>query len=239
MNYVGSKQKLKKHLVPIIQKAIDDTGASVYIEPFGGGGNVIDDIHCDTRMYYDDNPYLVALWEHFLETTGDVPDVISREEYQKVKANMGSYPDWYVGLVGFLASYKSGFFNGYAGSWTSKDGKKTRIWFSENKANMMRQLPKMRDVRFECADFRKIDIPDGSVVYCDPPYKGTKTYKGTCEFPYDEYYDWCRDVGKRATLLMSEIWMPDDFEVVWEKDIALTMDHNQRGRKRQERLYTI
>lgn len=37
MNYIGSKGKLKKHLIPIIQKKIDDIGACAYIEPFGGG----------------------------------------------------------------------------------------------------------------------------------------------------------------------------------------------------------
>lgn len=189
-------------------------------------------------MYYDDNPYLVALWKHLLETTGDIPDVISREEYHEVKENRENYPDWYVGLVGFLSSYKSGFFNGYAGIWTSKDGKRTRCWFKENRANILRQLPKMKDVRFKCADFRDIEIPDNAVVYCDPPYRGTRKY-GKEVFPYDEYYDWCQEHARHATILMSEIWMPEDFQVIWEKDIAMTMDHNQSGRKRQERLYTI
>ena len=155
-----------------------------------------------------------------------------------MKKNRENYPDWYVGLVGFLSSYKSGFFNGYAGTWTSKDGKKTRCWFKENRANILRQLPKMKDVRFECADFRDIEIPDNAVVYCDPPYRGTRKYNKEV-FPYDEYYDWCREHARHATMLMSEVWMPEDFQVIWEKDIAMTMDHNQSGRKRQERLYAI
>ena len=37
MRYIGSKSRLKKSITPILQKAIDDTHATVYLEPFGGG----------------------------------------------------------------------------------------------------------------------------------------------------------------------------------------------------------
>lgn len=37
MVYVGSKRKLKKHIVPILQKCIDDSGFTTYVEPFVGG----------------------------------------------------------------------------------------------------------------------------------------------------------------------------------------------------------
>ena len=37
MKYIGSKRRLKKSITPILQKAIDDTCATVYLEPFGGG----------------------------------------------------------------------------------------------------------------------------------------------------------------------------------------------------------
>lgn len=44
MKYIGSKRRLKSSITPILQKAIDDTHAAAYLEPFGGGANVIDDI---------------------------------------------------------------------------------------------------------------------------------------------------------------------------------------------------
>lgn len=37
MKYIGSKRRLKKYLIPVLQKAIDDNHATYYIEPFGGG----------------------------------------------------------------------------------------------------------------------------------------------------------------------------------------------------------
>lgn len=39
---MGSKAKITKYIVPIIQQKIDESGARYYVEPFAGGCNVID-----------------------------------------------------------------------------------------------------------------------------------------------------------------------------------------------------
>ena len=44
MVYMGSKAKYAEHIVPILQKAIDDNGVETYIECFVGGANIIDKI---------------------------------------------------------------------------------------------------------------------------------------------------------------------------------------------------
>ena len=38
MIYIGSKKRYAKHIVPILQKCINDNGIDTYIEPFVGGG---------------------------------------------------------------------------------------------------------------------------------------------------------------------------------------------------------
>ena len=38
---MGSKSRIVKDIVPIIQKYINDSGYKKYLEPFGGGMNVI------------------------------------------------------------------------------------------------------------------------------------------------------------------------------------------------------
>lgn len=38
MQYVGSKRRFAKEIVPIIQKCIDENGVKNYLEPFCGGG---------------------------------------------------------------------------------------------------------------------------------------------------------------------------------------------------------
>ena len=44
MVYMGSKSKYAKHIVPVLQKCIDDNKATTYIECFVGGANIIDKI---------------------------------------------------------------------------------------------------------------------------------------------------------------------------------------------------
>jgi len=38
MQYMGSKNRYAKYIVPIIQKYIDDNNITKYLEPFVGGG---------------------------------------------------------------------------------------------------------------------------------------------------------------------------------------------------------
>lgn len=58
---MGSKSRIAKHIVPILQECINDNALEVYVEPFVGGANVIDKIKCNTRKGYDKNKYLIAL----------------------------------------------------------------------------------------------------------------------------------------------------------------------------------
>ena len=44
IKYMGSKSRIAKDIVPIIQKYINDNEITSYIEPFCGGANVIDKI---------------------------------------------------------------------------------------------------------------------------------------------------------------------------------------------------
>lgn len=50
MVYQGSKNRISKFLVPIIQKYIDDNNIKTYIEPMVGGANIIDKIVCENKV---------------------------------------------------------------------------------------------------------------------------------------------------------------------------------------------
>ena len=52
MRYVGSKNRLAKELVPIIQSHITNETKG-YIEPFVGGANMIDKIECNNKFGCD------------------------------------------------------------------------------------------------------------------------------------------------------------------------------------------
>ena len=64
----------------------------------------------------------------------------------------GKYPDWYIGAVGFLASYNGKFFGGRAGIVKTKIGT-YRNYYDEAKRNVIAQLPNLQDVEFAEADY--------------------------------------------------------------------------------------
>lgn len=61
-------------------------------------------------------------------------------------------------------------------------------------------------------DYRDVEIPPDSVIYCDIPYFSTRTYRYSerlCNsFDYDAFYDWCEK--QEQLVLISEFWMPED-----------------------------
>ena len=106
--------------------------------------------------------------------------------------------------------------------------------------NLKKQYDDLKDVKFECKDFREIKDIKGYVIYCDPPYKGATKYS-TKEFPYDEFYNWCREMSKDNVVLISEYNMPEDFKCIWQKDNKINFDSNRvandKSNNRIEKLY--
>ena len=234
MVYMGSKSRIAKEIVPIIQSYIDDNNIHNYLEPFCGGGNVIDKVKCEHKYASDVHPYLIALLKQTQKDTSVFPETITLEQYKDVKYNKEKYPDWYVCLVGFCASFGGKFFNSYG-----QDSKGNRDIPNEQKRNLIKQSPNLKDIQFTCCDFRSINpIIKNFVIYCDIPYKNSTKYK-VDDFPYDEFYDWCRQMAKNNIVLVSEYNMPDDFECIWQKEIrtSLCIDRAKTDSKRTEKLF--
>ena len=204
------------------------------LRAFCGGANLIDKIHCSTKIGNDVNKYLIALLDHVSRQTDDLPNTISKEEYDAVRVNFDGYPDWYVGLVGFCASYNSKWFGGYANNVRTKIGT-IRNYTDEAIRNLKKQAPALKDIIFVTGDFRNLEVSN-MVIYCDPPYKATTKY-GTPEFPYDDFYAWCKRMAAKNVVLISEYQMPeDDFECIWQGKLKCTLDKNSRT-DRIEKLY--
>lgn len=57
-------------------------------------------------------------------------------------------------------------------------------------------------------DYQAVTIPEGSVIYCDIPYKDTNVYDTTNGFDYDRFYEWC--ARQTQPLFISSYEMPAD-----------------------------
>ena len=70
MKYMRSKSRIKKHIVPILQKLIDENNIEMYIEPFCGGCNIIDTIKCKTKIANDISTPLIEMWKYLQKKMG-------------------------------------------------------------------------------------------------------------------------------------------------------------------------
>lgn len=228
MKYMGSKSRIAKFIVPIIQSVINTNEMVHYIEPFCGGCNVIDKITCDRRTASDINPYLIALFKH-LQNGGELIPCVTRDFYSLVRSDYnqhtGLFDDWQIGNVGFLASYNGRFFDGgYAqpGYEKTKNGSRYRDYYRETSDNITKQMPQLESVIFECCDYRKIN-PVGAVIYCDPPYVDTKQYANARAFDYTEFWSIMRKWSENNFVFISETTAPDDFIPLWKKAVVRTI----------------
>lgn len=224
-----------------MQNCIDKNNVSTYYEPFVGGANMIDKINCSRRIGNDIHPQLIALFKKLQE--GWIPPMhISEEEYNRVRENKELYPDYYVGLVGFNATFGSKYFGGYARSFKA-DGITPRDQSNEALRNLLKQVPNIVDVNFVCGNYldnEYADIKD-AVIYCDPPYQGTTKYSIT-QFDYNKFWEWCRKRSENNCVFISEYHAPDDFECIWSKEHLANFDCNRGDdttkKLRVERLFT-
>lgn len=231
MKYVGSKNRISKQIAPVIQSYIDGMGdkCNGYWEPFVGGANMIDKIKCEHKYGTDKHKYLIALLRHVQQTVDDLPNTITEDEYKAVYANSIIYPNWYVGLVGFCASYNGKWFGGYANGVKTKTGT-IRNYTDEAIRNLKKQAPNLKGIEFYYSNYLD-QYTDGMVIYCDPPYRDTTKY-ATGGFDYDKFYAWCKEMSKTNIVLVSEYWMPENgFECIWSGELKCTLDKNSRSDK--------
>lgn len=223
MKYMGSKNRIAKYILPIMLHGRAD--GQCFVEPFCGGCNSLDKVQ-NPRWGNDSNKYLIALLTEMQIQKPFSPPHIGEEEYKQIQKNKDKYPDWIVGYVGFNLSFAAKFFGGYR-----RDRAGIRNYENESQQNLL------DGVEFTCGDYRNMAIPDGSIVYCDPPYRNTTAYKD--KFDHEAFYEWVRELAKRNTVFVSEYAMPDWAEVVWEKQVSSNLDVNSIGKKEIEKLFKI
>ena len=104
------------------------------------------------------------------------------------------------------------------------------------------RLQSLERLQVTSLSYDEIDIPDGAVVYCDPPYHACNKslYDGTAKaFDHNAFYDWCVSVSKTNPIFISEYSIEDDrFEIVAEKQKMTSMSQ-KKSFIVTERLYTV
>lgn len=206
-----------------------------------GGCNVIDKVKCKSRYGYDKNKYLIELFKH-LQSDGKLLPDVSRELYSEVRANYkdGDYEDWYVGNIGFLASYNGRWFDGgyaQAGYEKTKTGQRYRDYYRESKDNIEAQIPYIKNVILDVKDYLDFIPDNNSMIYCDPPYANTKKFANAMNFDYDKFWNKMREWSENNFVLVSELVAPDDFICIWEKSVSRSIKSTDKS-VATEKLFT-
>lgn len=113
---------------------------------------MIDKIKCENRIGNDIHKELIAMWNE-IQNGWKIPLHISEEEYNRVRKNKKDYPDYYVGLIGFNATFGSKYFGGYARGFKA-DKITPRDIPNEALRNLSEQIPNIKNIKFLCGDYR-------------------------------------------------------------------------------------
>ena len=77
----------------------------------------------------------------------------------------------------------------------------------------LESLQSLESLHTTFKSYDEVEILPNSIIYCDPPYRGTDSYKN--EFDHEKFYGWCE--RQKEITLISEYFMPEDrFVCVWE-----------------------
>lgn len=227
---MGSKNRVSKYIVPILQQIIDQNSITTYIEPFVGGANVIDKIHCRDKIGSDINPYLIALHKR-VQQNKPLYKEVSKELYDDVRDCYNNGDERYtfaqIGCVGFLASYNGRWFDGgYA------NPSETRNYYREAKNNLLKQAEEKeyKNISFSVGTYQMYSWASNCLIYCDPPYKGTKQYGINKEFDNDKFWEWVREVSWNNFVVVSEENAPKDFSCIWQQDVLRSIKATDKSR---------
>lgn len=201
---------------------------------------------CQERIGSDINPYLIALLKRVQEGKPLLGEVL-RDTYNLVRdawkdgTDKDKYEQWYVGNVGFLASYNGRWFDdGHAKPTSIKtpNGSKTRDGYQESKRNLEKQASNLFNITLKCNEYKEYAPQHykGCVFYLNPPYWNTKPYSINPTFDHEVFWGWARELSKNNYVYISELVAPKDFEIVWNRSTLVSLD-TQHKNTRNECLF--
>lgn len=228
LKYMGSKNRISKHILPIMLR--ERKPDQWWVEPFVGGGNMIDKVK-GKRLGSDINPYVIEALISIRDHVSDLPKnkkEFTENDYMKLK-DSDVYK--YKGYAGFSFSYGAKWLGGWR-----RDNSNKRDYVNESYRNALKQSSLIQGVEFLNKDYLYLKIPDNSLIYCDPPYKGTTGYRKN--FDHERFWQWCRDMANCGNVIfISEYNAPKDFKCVWCKEIVSSLTRNTGSKKGVEKLF--
>lgn len=220
MRYMGGKSRIARNVAEVMLAST--SSRDTYWEPFVGGGAMAAQMgrHFQTANYSDIHPDLIRMWDAVLNHGWQPPTEVPYELYQELR--YATEPSALRGFVGFGGSFGGRWFEGYARGGHNSDGT-PRNHQAESARAVLKDAAGMRAqarTRVFVADAVSLKPSQGDVVYCDPPYEGTKNYSRTDRIDHRTF--WAAVEGWAANgvnVFVSEYSAPADWHCVWEQPL--------------------
>lgn len=228
MQYFGGKSKIAKKIAAIINPIVAERDA-IYIEPFVGGASVLCEINARARWAGDVNKSIITMFKR-LQEGWEPPKELSEEEYHVLHRN-DDRDSPLTAFAGFGCSFSGRYFQGYA-----RNNRNTN--FARDASNSLsRKLAKLHNVRFYHGDYTTIMNAKNCVIYCDPPYLGSKHYSGTEKFDNDKFWNFMRLIAQNNIVFISEYSAPLDFWPIMKIETKTDIRGNNGRIERTECLF--
>jgi DNA adenine methylase len=216
MQYLGGKSRISNDISKIINQYSAD---KIFVSLFCGTCAIEAKIIAKEKFCNDSQEYLIKLFDA-VQSGYELPDIVTKDDYNYCKSHKDENKVL-TGFIGFGCSFGGKWFGGYA-----KNNSGTN-YAKQSKNSLIKKMEGLKNVKFLNLDYRIVKIPDGSIVYCDPPYKGTTRYSNSNNFDHDEFWEYMRLISKNNNVFISEINAPDDFISIWEKPFKRVLDVNK------------
>lgn len=247
-SYHGGKQRIGRkiaehiHFISIILEERGYKQIKGYCEPFCGMLGVYRHIpmlfsdHKPNLSYKagDMNESVIMMWQS-AQKGWKPPTTCTEKEYNRLKNSKNSALRCYIG---HQYSFGGQYFNGYAPKYgKTKD--------SSRASNTIQKISlELSNAEFTIGNYTQFSKLTGFIIYCDPPYEDTvcryyktKPYE-TVGFNSEQFWAWCRNMGKNNIIFISSYKAPKDFKLIMSSTHKLTgISPGKNDKKRTENLY--
>lgn len=209
-----------------------------WIEPFVGGGNMIDKVG-GVRIGYDINQDAIdalILIRDGVESIASDNTNFTENDYKEIPRGLNNKTPHQA-----FAAFAYSFGGKHLGGWArgNKSSGEPRDYVNEANRNAVKQSPFLQGVHFEKKPFQDISLSQSCLIYCDPPYKRTTGYK-TRSFNHELFWKWCQRMSNEGhVVFVSEYSGPEYASIVWEKEVNSSLTKNTGSKKATEKLFLV
>lgn len=238
VRYQGGKARMAARLSAYM--LVHTRKRDCYVEPFIGGGSVLEKmVPHFKRVYANDlREDVVLLWQAASQGW-EPPEDVSQDLYESLR---DAPPSPLRGFVGVACSFASKWFGGYARG-ISPNGV-ARNYAAEGRRAVLKRAAVLQvyadRIAWSAQDYASLApvVQPEVVVYCDPPYGETTSYKGLSAFDTAAFWNvqsaWA-DTG--AKVFVSEYAAPPG----WVSEVDINRHSSaalfSAGQRATERLF--